>query len=172
MIYFVTIGSQTFEVEVGPDGVRVDRDPVRVELDRLGGTPVRNLSLQGSNYRVLARSLGSGAWEVEVGTKRFRAEVVDERTRAIRELVGPTGAGKGPSPVVAPMPGLVSQVQVAEGDPVEQGQAVVILEAMKMENQLRAEARGTVSKVHVQPGAAVEKGQLLVELGPREDEGD
>ena len=63
------------------------------------------------------------------------------------------------------MPGLVVRVNVAEGDTVAAGQGLVVMEAMKMENELRAAAAGTVSRVLATPGAAVEKGAVLVELG-------
>jgi pyruvate carboxylase subunit B len=63
------------------------------------------------------------------------------------------------------MPGLVVRVHVQEGDEVQAGQGLVVMEAMKMENELRAAAAGTVKRVHVAPGKAVEKGAILVELG-------
>ncbi len=70
----------------------------------------------------------------------------------------------GPAPIVAPMPGLIVRISVAVGDKVEAGQGVVVMEAMKMENELRATASGTVRRVEVAPGTAVEKGALLVAL--------
>jgi pyruvate carboxylase subunit B len=63
------------------------------------------------------------------------------------------------------MPGLVVRVSVSVGDRVEAGQGIVVMEAMKMENELRATAAGTVKSVNATPGTAVEKGALLVELG-------
>ena len=66
--------------------------------------------------------------------------------------------------MVAPMPGMVVRGDVAEGDIVEAGQGVVIMEAMKMENELTAEAQGIVSKIHIEEGQAVEKGKVLVDL--------
>ena len=62
------------------------------------------------------------------------------------------------------MPGLVVKVQVEEGDHVEVGRGLVIVEAMKMENELKAEAAGVVARIHVEPGQAVEKDQILVDL--------
>jgi pyruvate carboxylase subunit B len=62
------------------------------------------------------------------------------------------------------MPGLVVRVEVAEGQSVTAGQGVVIMEAMKMENELKAEAAGVVGKILVQPGQAVEKGAVLIEF--------
>ena len=70
----------------------------------------------------------------------------------------------GPAPLRAPMPGLIVQLRVKVGDTIAAGDGLVVMEAMKMENELRAQAAGTVRAVHVSVGAAVEKGALLVEL--------
>ncbi|HMA20260.1 MAG TPA: acetyl-CoA carboxylase biotin carboxyl carrier protein subunit, partial [Gemmatimonadaceae bacterium] len=88
----------------------------------------------------------------------------DERTRAIRDITAASSKATGPAPVVAPMPGLIVRVTVAPGDAVQAGQGLVVMEAMKMENELRASAAGTVKAVHASPGKAVEKGTILVEL--------
>ncbi len=99
----------------------------------------------------------------------MQAEVVDERTHTTRAMTGNGAAAGGPRPVVAPMPGLVVRVEVSEGDMVSAGQGMVIVEAMKMENELLAEGPAVVQRVHVRDGEAVEKGQLLVELSPLEE---
>ena len=91
-------------------------------------------------------------------------EALDERTHAIRALSGAASAPAGPAPLKAPMPGLVVRVNVAVGDEVAAGQGLVVIEAMKMENELRAAAAGRVKAVRVAVGEAVEKGQLLVEM--------
>jgi pyruvate carboxylase subunit B len=98
-------------------------------------------------------------------------EVVDERTRVIRELTRAAAGAAGPRPVKAPMPGLVVRVEVDEGDEVREGQGVVIVEAMKMENELRAEADGRVARVCVAAGDAVEKDQVLLELASLDEAG-
>ena len=67
------------------------------------------------------------------------------------------------------MPGLIVRIEVDEADRVEQGQGLVIIEAMKMENELRAEAAARVERIHVSHGDAVEKGQLLIDLAPLSD---
>jgi len=71
----------------------------------------------------------------------------------------------GAGAVMAIMPGKITRVMVEKGDEVEDGEAVCILEAMKMENELRVEAGGVVTAVHVKPGDDVEKNQVLVEVG-------
>ena len=73
----------------------------------------------------------------------------------------PAGAGK---PVCAPMPGVIIEVSVKEGDTVAAGQKVAVLEAMKMENEIQAEAAGTVTKVHVSKGASVSDGEPIVTI--------
>jgi pyruvate carboxylase subunit B len=67
-------------------------------------------------------------------------------------------------PLLAPMPGLVVRVNVKAGDTVEAGQGLIVMEAMKMENELRVQAAGRVKTVLVTPGSVVEKGALLIEL--------
>ncbi|HSJ07617.1 MAG TPA: acetyl-CoA carboxylase biotin carboxyl carrier protein subunit, partial [Longimicrobiales bacterium] len=83
---------------------------------------------------------------------------------AIRAMTGRSAASTGPKPVRAPMPGLIVRVEVAEGDHLQPGQGVVVMEAMKMENELRADGEGVVARVLVTPGQAVEKGAILVEF--------
>ena len=77
---------------------------------------------------------------------------------------GGAAAGSGPLRIVAPMPGKVVRVLVKAGDPVRARQAVVVVEAMKMENELRADRDGTVAEIHTREGMSVEAGALLVEI--------
>ena len=79
-------------------------------------------------------------------------------------VTGARAAGAGPQRITAPMPGKVVKVLVAPGDAVEERQGLVVVEAMKMENELRATRAGRVREVHVQEGALVESGRLLVVL--------
>jgi biotin carboxyl carrier protein len=169
MRYHVTIGARVFEVELGPDGARVDGRPVEVSLEHADGSPMHGLIVDGRSHRVVAERNGRGRWRLGLRGSTVHAEVVDERTRAIREMAGGGAAATGPAPIVAPMPGMVVRVEVAEGDRVEAGQGVAIVEAMKMENELRASAPGVVSRVRVRQGDAVEKDQVLVDLAPLED---
>ncbi len=166
MLYHVSIGGRRLDVEVGPDGVLVDGRSVAVTLEHREGTPVRGLHIDNETYRVVASHVGSGQWRLRLRGSAVVADVVDERTRVIRAMAGQGAAAQGPRPIVAPMPGMVVKVEVDEGDVVHAGQGVVIVEAMKMENELRAHGPGRVSRVHVGEGEAVEKDQLLVELDP------
>lgn len=113
---------------------------------------------------VVQRRPGRGKYSLWVDGYRFEAEALDERTRRIRDVSAASAAPSGPAPIIAPMPGLVVRVRVAVGDRVEAGQGVVVMEAMKMENELRATAAGVVKSVEVEAGTAVEKGAVLVLL--------
>lgn len=163
MLYHVTIGSRTFRVEIEGESARVD-DTVytRAELLALPGTHVRHLLADGRSATVVARR-GDG-WDLHVDGWAVTADVIDERTRAIRAMTGRAAGPQGPKPVRAPMPGLIVRLEVAPGDAVAAGQGVAVMEAMKMENELRAEAAGVVSRILVEPGQAVEKGSILVEF--------
>ncbi|MEJ2678240.1 MAG: biotin/lipoyl-binding protein [Gemmatimonadota bacterium] len=168
MRYYVTIGDRTYEVDLS-DVPRVDGEPLASELVTVPGTPVRHLLADGRSMTVVARRGEAGGWELYLAGERFDADVVDERTRAIRAMTGRGGGAGGPRPVRAPMPGLVVGLLVEEGQAVEAGEGVAIVEAMKMENELKAEAAGVVSKILVETGQVVDKGTVLVEFESADD---
>ncbi len=99
---------------------------------------------------------------VIVGGQRFYARVESERTRAIGGGSGKSAAAEGL--VTSPMPGRVLKVLVAEGEEIQAGRPLVVVEAMKMENELSAARDGRVKKIYVTPGATVEGGAKLVEI--------
>jgi pyruvate carboxylase subunit B len=165
--YFVRIGGgdEDHEVVLDGDGIHIDGALVNASVSPSDGTPVRTVSIGPEIHRVVVRR-GSerGGYTLWLDGYRFEVEALDERARAIRELSRASSAPKGPAPLVAPMPGLIVRVAVKPGDDVRAGQGLVVMEAMKMENELRALAAGRVKTVQAQPGMAVEKGALLVEL--------
>ncbi|MDB4952048.1 MAG: biotin/lipoyl attachment protein [Gemmatimonadetes bacterium] len=164
MRYFVTIGDRVVEVDLTGETPVVDGTPVQAEIVSLPGTPVRSLIAGGRSYTLSAHAEERrGRWTLTLGGRKLTADAVDERTRAIREMTG--GAeDEVVKSVIAPMPGLVLKVEVEVGQAVKAGQGVVIVEAMKMENELKAPADGVVSRIDVQPGQTVEKGATLVVL--------
>ena len=167
MKYVVTILGQTIEVEVDGDHVTVGGRTLTAGLGAVPGAPVRQLLLDGRAEALGIESAGAGHWAITRRGERTEIEVIDERTRHIRSLTGADDPHRGPAALKAPMPGLVVRVQVEVGQSVAAGAGVVVLEAMKMENELRAATAGTVRTVRVTAGEAVEKGQVLVEFeGP------
>jgi biotin carboxyl carrier protein len=164
MIYHVTVGSRSYAVELRGGGVVVDGRACDVDFERIEGGPIRSLIIDGASHRLVARRVERETWDIHLRGRRIRAEAVDERTRTIREMTGASSGPAGPRPIVAPMPGMVVRIDVEEGDVVTAGQGIVIVEAMKMENELTAQADARVTRVVVEEGQAVEKGQLLIDL--------
>jgi biotin carboxyl carrier protein len=164
MKYIVGIAGREIEVEVDGQLVTVDGSTRAAALRAIPGTPSRQLLIDGRPTSLTMRSSGRGQWSLEVGGDRWEAEVVDERTRHIRSLTAGVERRHGPVTLRAPMPGLVVKVLVERGQEVPAGAGLVVLEAMKMENELKAPAAGLVGAVRAQPGQAVEKGQVLVEF--------
>jgi pyruvate carboxylase subunit B len=164
MKYYVTVEGREVVVDVDGDRVTVEGQPARAELRVVLGTPLRQLFLDGHSLVLSVLGQGRGSWVLGRRGEEWEVDVMDERTRHIRAL---TGAGKGPrggDTIRAPMPGLVVRVLVQSGEVVEAGAGMVVLEAMKMENELRAVGAGVVQAVRVEPGMAVERGEVLVEL--------
>jgi pyruvate carboxylase subunit B len=164
MKYFVTIGEREMEVELGPEGIRVDGEEVVADLVEMDGTEVHSLLLGGRSHRVLASRNGSEEWALYLSGRQLSAQVVDERTRSIRAMAGSSEVFGGPKTLRAPMPGLVVKIEAEEGQTVVRGQGLVIVEAMKMENELKADGDGQIGRILVEPGQAVEKDQVLVEF--------
>lgn len=164
MRYIVTLGGRRVAVDVEPDGIVIDGVCERASLTDVEGTPVRLVTIGDAVHRVVVRRRESrGHYVVWLDGFTYDVEALDERTRTIRDLTATAGP-TGPQPLVAPMPGLIVRVQVVAGDTVTAGQGLVVMEAMKMENELRASGAGVVKRVLATPGTAVEKGAVLVEL--------
>jgi biotin carboxyl carrier protein len=142
--------------------VELDGQRHELELVRLDGA-VASLRFpsSGRSLQITFDHGLNGSWRVSVGQREFDLEVLTpaeavEAVSAARE--------SGPSHVMAPIPGKVVAIKVEPGDQVEPGQALVVLEAMKMENELAADQAGKVAAIHVAAGDTVESGELLVEL--------
>ena len=157
--------SHVVELDAVTEGAvkaRVDGQLVEADVRSIGGalllvTPGRTLELVPAG-RGTHVSLWTNGGELAV-------EVLDDRQAAALQARG--GASRDAETVLrSPMPGRVVKVLCAAGDRVERGQGLVVVEAMKMENELQSPGAGTVKTVHVEIGKTVEGGQVLVELAP------
>ena len=165
MKYFVRDGDTVHEIVVDGEHVVIAGERFAARIEDIPGTPMQLLTVGDRQEKLYARrGAERGSFEISIAGARYALEALDERSRVIRELAGASGRSKGPAHLIAPMPGLVVRVHVQEGDQVRAGQGLVVMEAMKMENELRAASDGVVKRVSVAPGTAVEKGTLLLEL--------
>jgi pyruvate carboxylase subunit B len=166
MNYVVDVDGTRFVVGLDGSEARVDGTTWVCQLQDVPGAPVHVVTIGRDVHRVaVRRGDARGAYTLWINGRRFDVDALDERTRAIRDLTAASARDSGPRPLVAPMPGLIVRVSVQVGDRVEAGQGLVVMEAMKMENELRAPSAGVVTAVHATAGAAVEKGSVLIELG-------
>jgi biotin carboxyl carrier protein len=159
MKYRVTVEGREREVDVtfSPSGaaeVLLDGARVAVDARQVGGAV--SLRIGDRVHDVL--SAGTDEVQIAVGSARTIASITSERAGQKRGA----GAGKSSKQLRAPMPGRVVRVLVKAGDTVAVGQPVIVIEAMKMENELRAGAVATIETVHVSEGASVEGRALLV----------
>ena len=133
------------------------------------------VSINASNFHVLHNNSSYRASIVEINHQEkivtikinqtvYQVKVKDKYDELLHDLGLDNGASKAAADVKAPMPGLVLHVMVEPGQKILKGDAIIVLEAMKMENILKAAADGEVKKIHVKKGDKVEKNQVMVNL--------
>ena len=164
MIYEVTIAEKVYRVEL----VRTEQewkcklDGREMPLDVVSAQDgMLSLLLQGKSYEVKQETVGAES-NVVVGQERFSASVRDPRSFRSRRRAGVSE--QGVIKIKAPMPGKVVRILASVGTQVENGQSVLVIEAMKMQNELKAPKTGVVKKINVEEGTAVEAGQALAEV--------
>lgn len=164
MIYEVSIGGKTHKVELSRagQGWRCRLDGRELPLDVTSVQKgVLSILVDGKSYEVRQESTPTET-NIVVGHERFGAVVRDPRSLRSRRSSGDAEAGL--QKVVAPMPGKVVRILAPEGTAVEAGQGVLVIEAMKMQNEMKSPKKGTVKKINAVEGAAVEAGQVLAEI--------
>lgn len=195
MRYVASIGEQAYTIGLQEDGylreVTLGNSQLSVDWRPVGGVALAenghaghySLLVDEHSFDIYVQRVaadeddsGSRTFEVYVRGQVYRVRLADERTRALASLAGGAHTS-GEVSIRAPMPGLVSNVLVGEGAEVQRGQAVVVLEAMKMENDLTSPRAGVVKSLRVSKGQTVNQGDLLVVIGdpagsPASDEDD
>ena len=162
MKYTALINDKAYTIEVGANNtVLVNGEPHAVDFRSIDGTTLFSLLMDNGSWEVLVERTGD-EYRVVINGELHVVDVQDERTRKLAKAEARTAAAAGEISVKAPMPGLVRGVSVNVGDSVAAKQNIIILEAMKMQNDLRAPRAGVVKEVRVKEGEAVNQGQVLV----------
>ena len=166
MRFVAIVGSRTHQVEViqsaGVYRVTVDGQVWEVDA-RLTAQGIFSLIIDGVSHVADVDDDG-GACVVEIGAETYSIQVEEQTRYIIRTRGGAAGGGAGQT-LKAPLPGKVTYVSVQVGDAVGPGHSLLVIEAMKMENELKATASGTVREVRVAAGQAVNAGDVLVVIG-------
>jgi len=155
------------EVQVEGGRIMLEAGGEKIEADvvPLPDGESYSLLVDGRSYEVAIEEGEAGGLRVTLGGKTFAAQVRSPLEKVLRDVRHTTAAESGWK-LLAPMPGLIVSIKVSPGDTVSVGTPILIMEAMKMQNELAAEAAGVVEQVHIAPRQSVESGQTLVTLGP------
>jgi len=161
MLYDVTIDGKNYRLDLQrADGRWVCRlDDREVQMDAvLTRRDVLSVLIEGKAYEIKRESTATDM-HLWVGSARYATELRDPRSLQSRKGTG--GDEKGPKKLLAPMPGKVVRVLLKENSAVETGQGILVVEAMKMQNEIKSPKRGTVQKIVAGEGAAVNAGDVL-----------
>ncbi len=163
MKYATTIKDKTYIIEINDDHrIIVDGVEQSVDFNSVSGQPVYTLILDGHSYEAYVQATEEG-WQVLLRGDMYSVNVEDEREKRLRAAAGGNvGGGTGDFNLKAPMPGLIVAVLVVEGQTVQKGDILIILESMKMQNELKCPRDGTVTRVKVKAKDSVDQGQVLV----------
>lgn len=167
MKYTTIVNDIQFEVEILKDGKVMVNGNVH-EVDFVSLHESLYSIIQDSKSYEIAIEEERGSYEVLLGGRLYEARVLDQRALLMAQRKGGLTAGTGE--VNSPMPGLIVEVLVNVGDEVTQGDTVVILESMKMQNELKAPRDGTVQTISCEAGQSVEKGNLLINIVGEDDD--
>ena len=161
MVYEVIVEGKAhqLELEKSAAGWECQLDGQLVHIDALiTRRDVLSLLIDGHAYEIKREQTATDL-HMWVGSSRFAVELRDPRS--LRSRQKSEGEEKGPRKIVAPMPGRVVRLLVAENAEVEAGQGIVVVEAMKMQNEIKSPKKGVVKKISATPGAAVNPGDVL-----------
>jgi acetyl/propionyl-CoA carboxylase alpha subunit len=143
--------------------ITIDGQTVHVDAVRSGPT-VYSVIEDGLQFEAMVDEKGAHGFDVLVAGRVFHLESVDERTKLLAQSAGPVLTG--PQAITAEMSGKVVKISIPAGESVGEGQGVVIVEAMKMENEIPSPIAGVVTEVAVSEGQTVEAGALLFTVSP------
>jgi biotin carboxyl carrier protein len=164
MKYVAEVDGLDFPVEIIDEThVRFGEEILEVSLADVSGVPLYSLLVNSESYEGYVYPDEDG-WQVLLQGQFYKVRVEDEREKRLRTS-GDTAERSGVEFILkSPMPGLVIDVLVSEDQPVEKGQTLLILESMKMQNELRAPHAGLVTRLRVKPGESVQQKQILLNI--------
>jgi biotin carboxyl carrier protein len=162
-MYKIIIGDKTLNIEIEDHKVKVDGKTVDTDLSQLGPHKYHLLhNFKSYNLEVVSHNTKSGEMSIKVNNRLVKVVV----KTALDELLSKMGLSNNNATVTkdigAPMPGLILDVVVNEGDEVEKGDKLLVLEAMKMENIIKSPGSGKIKSIVVKKGDTVNSGEALI----------
>ena len=164
MKYITIVEGKQFLVEIIDDKhVSVDGKVYEVDFESVSGQPVYSLIVDGRSHESYIYQ-GEDNWQVLLRGRLYPVTVEDEREKRLRAAAGGGVREAGEFHLRAPMPGLVVTIPVTEGQAVKKGQVILILESMKMQNEIKAPRDGVIGRIRVKAGETVEQKQTLLSV--------
>lgn len=164
MKYVATLGDREYLIEVIDEThIVVDGVPFEVDFEAVSEETVYSLLVNHRSYEALVYP-GEEGWQVLLHGSQYLVQIEDERERRLRESLGGGPPENVDYHLKAPMPGLIVAVPVKEGQEVSKGDVLIILESMKMQNELKSPRPGRVARLRVRPGDSVEQRETLLSV--------
>jgi len=158
---FLDGAKRVVELRKTPAGYQITLDGRRLEADAVEVAPnTYSILIEGQSHQIRVAPLPDGTLTVHSDLVEYQAEVSDPRSWRGRRHGAHEAQGR--QPVAAPMPGKVVRLLVAEGDRVQAGQGLAVVEAMKMQNEIRSPKGGKVEKLLAREGQPVNAGEVLL----------
>ena len=170
MKYLATVNETTFEVDINEDNyVTVDGQRYEIDFRAVGNGPLYSLLIGGNSYEGHIEGTDDG-WQVLHKGDLYMVEIEDERSQRLMKLGGAGISTKGDYYLKAPMPGLVVSVPVKEGQEVSEGDILIVLESMKMQNELKSPQDGTILRIQANPEDTIQQDEVMLVLSPLDDQ--
>jgi len=170
MKYIASIGTQEFEVEIiNEHEVSVNGKHYKINFKPVSGQPVFSLLADNGSYQAHVFESDDDELQILLRGTLYKVLVEDEREKRLKAAAGGGGLASGDLLLKSPMPGLIVQVLVKVGDLVSTGDVLIILESMKMQNELKSSSDGKVTQIQVKKGDSVEQKQILLTVEVRKD---
>ena len=168
MKYVTTVanvgGDQKYVIDINSEGaVTIDNEQRVLDLQSIDDDGLYSLLIDNRSFEALVEE-GDGEYRVLINGTLYHVQVADERAKRLAEAASAFAPTSGELNIKSPMPGLIVAIPVNVGDVVVKGQVVLILESMKMENELKTPREGTITAIKIQPKQAVEQGQILLTI--------
>ena len=158
--YKVSVGQRTYKVSIQKDNLLVDGTPLDIDMESLNGNGLHILRQPTKNIETYLQPNRNGVYDVQIDGTHLSAEVTYGYQR--------NNNGHRPTSgnLHSPMPGVIVDIPVKNGDRVREGETILVQEAMKMQMKIRTPEAGTVTRINTSAGSQVEKGELLVVITP------
>lgn len=166
MKYITTVNGNEYEIIWNEQGeVIVNGEPHQIDLNSLGSGDLISMLFDNRSFEAVVNSPERDRWEILMNGENYDIKVQDERAYRLARARGELDNDTGMVPTKSPMPGVIVNVLVEIGQMITKGETLVILESMKMENELKATRDGKVFEIKVAAGQTVEKDAILVVVG-------